>query len=278
MKAPALGRLFCLACSAAAAAQAGAAAPPAPQAAARQATAQAAPTRQAAAQAAPASTRRVAAQATPASTRLPDAASSPRWMYEIKAGDLHPDLDRYATYYGTSRSTVYTLGAAYRFRSWLEAGAEIGRMRESGKGAATGVATPSGSVTYVLTPVQLFASFMLDAPRRRFVPYLGVGIATAFYDERIDLQPDRDRRARVGPAARAGLRWRFAARGAAADAGAEAHGAPRAEAARRRGQALWRGYVFLEAQRFSSRIRRFDLGGTAYFAGVRVEFELGELR
>jgi hypothetical protein len=181
-------------------------------------------------------------------------------MYEIEAGRFHPDLDRYAAFYGSSRTRLVGVSAAYRFRDWLEAGFDIGRVRDRGTGMIAGSGEPGGSVTYELTPLQVFASFMLDRPGRRFVPYLDLGLATAFYVEDIDLEPDRRGRADAGGAAHAGLLWRFASAGGAGDA--------------RRSDTFWRGYVFLEAQRFSSKAAGVDLGGTAYLLGVRVEFQL----
>ncbi|HEX5420976.1 MAG TPA: hypothetical protein VFY39_13330 [Gammaproteobacteria bacterium] len=188
-----------------------------------------------------------------AESRLP-------WMYELEAGYLHPSLEQYSTFYGSGRSGFFSLSAAYRFRSWLEAGAEIGRMRDHGAGRVVGGSGLGGSVTYTLTPLQVFASFMLERPGSRWVPYLSLGAAAIFYDENIDLQPDRSGRSRFGGAEKAGVRWRFASKG-----GAEAT-LP--------ADTPWRGYVFLEAQHISGESAGFDLGGTAYMLGVRIEFRL----
>jgi hypothetical protein len=193
------------------------------------------------------------------------APDAPRWMYRIEGGVFEPDLDRYATFFGSEHARIYGLAAGYRFRDWLELEAAIGRVRERGAGAVASGATLAGEVTYELVPVQLFATFTLDRPERRLVPYLRLGIATALYDEDIELQPSREGRGDVGPAAGIGLRWRFASRGSRD---------------RRLDGRFWRSYVFLEAQRFSSDADtvgggRVDLGGTSYLTGIRVEFELG---
>jgi hypothetical protein len=186
-------------------------------------------------------------------------------MYRIEAGILEPDLDRYSTFFGSRHAALYGLAAGYRFRDWLEVGAEIGRMRDRGVGAVAGGSALAGEVTYELVPVQIFATFSLDRPERRLVPYMRLGIAAALYDEDIELQPSRDGRAEVGPAAALGLRWRFAGKGSRE---------------RRPEGRFWRSYVFLEAQRFSSDADTagggtVDVGGTSYLTGLRVEFELG---
>ncbi len=181
----------------------------------------------------------------------------PRWMYELGVGEFHPRLDEFGTYYGVDAATTYSLAAAYRFNGWLEAGARLAYLREDGVGAAAGSGGTGGQVRYALVPFELFASFMLPGRDRRFVPYLGLGVATAAYDERIELQPDHKGRGGFGPAVDAGLRWRFAS-----------SGGPRS------GE-FWRGYVFGQASRFSSRAAGYDLGGTLYTLGVRVEFQIG---
>lgn len=189
--------------------------------------------------------------------------SSPRWMYEIAGGYFYPDLDDFAAYYGSARTTILGLSFGYRFRDWLEAGAAVGYLEDSGTGRVAGGTEPAGTVDYSLVPVFVFATLALDGPERRFVPYLRLGAATASYSERIEGQPSREGRGDIGPSAALGLRWRFAAEGAA----------------RQRPQdAFWRSYVFVEAQRFSSKVADIDLGGTSYVAGVRVEFELGSAR
>jgi hypothetical protein len=193
------------------------------------------------------------------------APDSPRWMYRIEGGVFDPDLDRYSTFFGGRNAPIYGVAAGYRFRDWLELDAEIGRMRDEGVGTIEGSDVLGGDVTYELVPVQLVATFALAGPGRRLVPYLRLGIAAAFYDEDIELQPSRDGRGDVGAAAGLGLRWRFAGKGTREN---------------RPDGRFWRSYVFLEAQRFSSDADTVgggsvDLGGTSYLTGIRVEFELG---
>jgi hypothetical protein len=193
------------------------------------------------------------------------ALESPRWTYQIEGGAFEPDLDQYSAFYGSRRTTLYSLAFGYRFRDWLEVAGEVGRMRDDGAGMVAGSTEPAGEVTYELVPVQVFATFTLDRPERRVVPYLRLGLATAFYDESIELQPTRDGRGDVGASAGIGLRWRFASKGSRE---------------RRTAGPFWRSYVFVEAQRFSSDAEtveggNVDLGGTAYLTGIRVEFELG---
>ncbi|HEU4619847.1 MAG TPA: outer membrane beta-barrel protein [Gammaproteobacteria bacterium] len=206
-----------------------------------------------------------ATSASPETDRSATRPESPRWMYQIEGGVFEPDLDQYAMFYGSRHATLYGIAFGYRLRDWIELGGDVGRMSDRGTGTIEGKSTAAGEVEYELTPVQLFATFTLDRPDRAIVPYLRLGLATAFYDETIELQPSRNGRGDVGAAVGIGMRWRFAENGSRE---------------RRRDGVFWRSYVFVEAQRFSSDAETsdggtVDLGGTAYLTGIRVEFELG---
>jgi hypothetical protein len=113
-------------------------------------------------------------------------------------------------------------------------------------------------------PLQVFANFIYQpTARRRFVPYAGVGVASVWYEQDIELQPGRDGRTDVGAAWRAGLRWFVMSEG------------PRAADSTRRDRIYWRSFVFLEAEGIDAEVDDIDLGGNIYMLGFRMEFELG---
>ncbi|HEX6999272.1 MAG TPA: CFI-box-CTERM domain-containing protein [Gammaproteobacteria bacterium] len=186
---------------------------------------------------------------------------SPKWMYELKAGEYRPDLDDLETFYGSDTDTVVGVSGGFRVRDWLEVGGEVGRLRDDGIGISPG-GNIEDAVKLKLYPVQVFATFMLQPhPGRRFVPYLGIGVAAVRYEQDIELQESREGRTDAGPAVRAGLRWLAVSEGAPRSAGAST-------------ETYWRGYAFLEAQRLDTDVDGIELGGTVYLLGFRVEFEL----
>lgn len=200
----------------------------------------------------------------PSATAQPrDATFSPRWMYELKGGWFYPDLELYDRFYSDDRDTFSAVSGSYRVRDWLEVGAEIGHMRDEGRGVAGGDGE-GAEVTLRLVPVQAFANFMYQPrPERRFVPYAGVGVGAVWYEQDVELQSSRDGRSDVATVVRAGLRWRIASEG------------PRSAETRRPDTTYWRSYVFIEAQALDADVDDIDLGGKSYLLGFRIEFELG---
>jgi hypothetical protein len=199
-----------------------------------------------------------------ASSQQPAATFSPRWMYEIKGGLFYPDLDGYETFYGDDRDTLFAASGSYRVRNWLEVGAEIGHVRGEGHGILTSTGEPGGDVELRLIPVQLFATFIYEPdPNRRFVPYLGIGVNAAAYEQDVELQPSREGTSELGSAVRAGVRWFITSEGPHTSSG------PGSD------NIYWRSYAFFEAQKSETKMDGVDLGGTVYLIGFRVELELG---
>jgi hypothetical protein len=199
-----------------------------------------------------------------ASSQQPAATFSPRWMYEVKGGLFYPDLNGYESFYGDDRDTLFAASGSYRVRDWLEVGAEIGHVRGEGHGILTSTGEPGGDVELRLMPLQLFATFIYQPdPNRRFVPYLGVGVNAAAYEQDIELQPSREGTSDLGGAVRAGVRWFITSEG------------PHTPSAPGSDNIYWRSYAFFEAQKSETKMDGVDLGGTVYLIGFRVELELG---
>jgi len=186
---------------------------------------------------------------------------SPRWVFEFKGGLYYPDLDDYETYYGSDHSTIWALAGAYKITNWLEVGAELGYTNDDGVGSLPNNSILGGEVDYTLMPLQIFLNLQYEASADQlFVPYAGIGIATAWYKQEIDQQSDVTGRSDIGGAARVGLRLQIT--------NSDRHGANYLSGDRR-----LQTYLFLEGQIFSTEVDGIDLGGEAYFLGLRLEFD-----
>lgn len=190
-----------------------------------------------------------------------DSYRAPRWAFEFKGGKYKPDLEEYATFYGDDKNTIWAIAGAYRFTNWLELGAELAYANDEGVGVLPNNGILGGQVDYSLMPFQLFLNFRYDqSANQLFVPYAGVGIATAWYKQKIDQQPDREGRADIGGAARVGLQVQIT--------NSDRHGATYLHGNRR-----LQSYLFLEGQVFSTEVDNIDLGGEIYLLGLRLEFD-----
>jgi hypothetical protein len=198
--------------------------------------------------------------AAPAAFAQRQVVAHPRWIIEIKAGELEPEVERYEEFYGERRSSYYALGFAYRFRSWLEAGGEIGRLRETGTGLLAEDQVPGGAVTYTLAPAHAFVTLRgVFKPGQLFVPYLGLGLTEAYYEQKVESQADRTGRSDLGGLIRVGLQLSLNRLDPDARGGYDT------------GE-VKQSYLFIEAQRFSTEQDEFELGGDAAFFGFRFEF------
>jgi opacity protein-like surface antigen len=185
----------------------------------------------------------------------------PRWAFEFKGGMYKPDLELYESFYGDDKNTIWAIAGAYRIKNWLEVGAELGYTNDEGVGLLPNNGILGGSVDYSLMPLQVFLNFRYDASAGQlFVPYAGIGIATAWYKQKIDQQPDRKGRADIGGAARVGIQMQIT--------NSDRHGANYMY-----GNSRLQSYLFLEGQVFSTEVDGIDLGGEAYFLGLRLEFD-----
>jgi hypothetical protein len=141
---------------------------------------------------------------------------------------------------------------------WLELDAETQYMHDSGVGRLPSTGGPGAPVEYTLWPVHVFVKARLERNANQlFVPYVGIGVARAYYKQEIDLQDERDGTTKSGPSLRAGVEISMNR----VDPSADDTGP------------LKRTYLFIEAQRFEAEVDDVDLGGDALLIGFR--FELG---
>jgi opacity protein-like surface antigen len=186
---------------------------------------------------------------------------APRWALEFKGGKYKPDLDLYETFYGDDKNTFWAITGAYRFKNWLELGAELGYTNDEGVGVLPNNGILGGQVDYTLMPLQIFLNIRYDAsPGQLFVPYAGIGVVTAWYKQKIDLQPERTGRTDIGASARVGVQLQIS--------NSDRRGATYLHGSRR-----LQTYLFLEGQIFSTEIDDIDLGGEVYLLGLRFEFD-----
>jgi opacity protein-like surface antigen len=187
------------------------------------------------------------------------ALESPRWAYEFRAGVFEPDLDLFEVFYGNDSESHYALAGSYRFKDWLEVGGEYSHMRANGVGVLTSSQALGGSVRYQLNPVHVFANFIFQRePDQRVVPYAGVGLAVARYEQEVAQQSDNKGRTDAGYSARAGVRFMLSARRRSTSMA---------------GSPYQRSFIFLEAQELSFEADSIELGGLAYSLGFRMEFD-----
>jgi len=201
-----------------------------------------------------------AATAQPSSD-LPGATfAAPRWSVALAIGALEPDLDSFEVFYGDDEMDSWAASFAYAFRPWLEAGAEVGHASADGVGILAGQGVPGGAVDYTLLPAHAFVKVRgLFNPRQLFVPYVGLGLATAYYKEKIDGQAERTGTSELGAGVRVGLEVYLNR------LDADTHGGYG-------GGPVKQSYVYLEWQRFSTKQSGSELGGDELRLGLRLGF------
>jgi hypothetical protein len=115
-------------------------------------------------------------------------------------------------------------------------------------------------VEYVVMPAQAWLSMRWDrGGKPLFVPYVGVGVARAYYSQRVDQQPRRRGRSDIGHALRAGLQFSLDRMD------------PR-NVARYGDSPLKRSFIVLEMQRLSTEVENIQIGGDTWSLGFRFEF------
>jgi len=186
---------------------------------------------------------------------------SPRWAYELRGVYFMPDLEDFATYYGHDADSYLGVAFTYRLRDRLEIGGEYGLMKETGVGLLTATGTLGGSVEYRLDPFHVYSNWIFQSSsEQRVVPYVGAGLLVMRYEQDVELQPEIEGRTDLGWSARAGVRFRVAAR---------------ERSVRMTGNSsFWRAYVFAEAQVMSAEADGIELGGNAAVLGFRMEFDM----
>ena len=196
---------------------------------------------------------------TPSAWAAPDSETGDgRWMVELKAGHIQPSLDEYGRFYGDDDTGYYGVAFGYRLLSWLEIDAETQYLHDTGSGLLPSTGGPGAPVEYTLVPAHVFAKFRLERnPSQLFVPYIGIGVTRAFYEQKIELQDEREGTTDTGPSMRLGVEISM----------------NRLDPPREDIRPLRRTYLFIEAQQFEAKIDGVDLGGDALLIGFR--FELG---
>ena len=185
------------------------------------------------------------------------------WAFEIKGGKFKPDLELYKEFYGSDTVNYFAGTVAYRPSDWYEVGGELGYMHDSGVGILAQNQTLGGSVKYKLAPAHLYISgFGRFVPEQWVVPYVGVGMTMAWYQQDIDSQPSRSGRTDLGYNVKGGLQLLLNR--------IDRHTANRAVQG-----GLINTYLFIEGQYFSTKVDGIDLGGVTYLLGLRLEFALG---
>jgi hypothetical protein len=189
----------------------------------------------------------------------------PRWSLEIKAGNFYPDIDNWETFYGNKKVTHYAGSLAYKILRTLEAGIEVGYIRDKGRGFAPQAGILAGNVTYEIAPVQAFILFRgVFSEEQWLVPYAGGGWTRIYYREKIENQGIA-RGSTDGYHGRAGIQLLLdgidasAANSLYLEYGVE------------------HTYVFVEAQSITAKIddatgASVNLGGVSYLAGLLFEF------
>jgi outer membrane protein W len=187
--------------------------------------------------------------------------AAPAWALEFKAGKFTPDLDEYKEFYGSDDTNYYGIASAYKFTNWLELGMELGLTRDKGTGFLPIAGIPGGDVTYTLLPLQVFLNLRYHTHHDQlFIPYAGVGAATAWYKQEIEEQSDVSGRSDIGGAARLGIELRL-------------NGFDRRGADFVTGDRRLNTYFFVEGQYFSTKVDDIDLGGKSILVGLRFDFD-----
>jgi hypothetical protein len=185
---------------------------------------------------------------------------TPGWTFEIKGGRFEPDLEAFASFYGEEDTGYYAGSFAYRFKPWLEAGAEAGYMHDRGVGIAVEQGVAGGGVVYELLPLHFHVTLRGQfKPDQLFVPYVGLGVTSAYYRQEIELQEERTGWSDVGSFGRLGLEL-YLNRVDPGTAGGLAEGV------------IKQSYLYLEAQRFTAEKEGHELGGDALVLGLRFTF------
>jgi len=185
---------------------------------------------------------------------------TPRWAFEVKVGQFEPDLATFEAFYGEKDTGYYAGSFAYRFKPWLDAGAEAGYLHDRGVGILAEQGVPGGGVVYSLLPLHFYVTLRGQfKPDQLFVPYVGVGVTSAYYREEIELQEDRTGWSEAGSFGRLGVEL-YLNRLDADTAGRLGDGV------------IKQSYLYLEAQRFTAEKEGNELGGNAIVLGLRFTF------
>lgn len=192
----------------------------------------------------------------------------PNWSLEIKGGYFYPEIDNWKTFYGQERTGHYAGSLAYKLFQQVEAGIELGYIKDQGQGYAPlnsqlfGTQVLSGRAKYEVAPVNVFILFRgVFRETQWLVPYAGGGYTRMLYRETIEGQ-GTVRGSVNGYHGRAGLQLLLddidtgAANNLYLDYG------------------IYHTYLFVEMEMTKATVgsSSLDLGGKSYLAGFLFEF------
>ncbi len=110
----------------------------------------------------------------------------PHWSFELKAGQLIPDIDNWSSTYGDRDTTQFGSTVAYKITRHLEAGIGGGYSRSSGAGVAPLHNISTGHVVLNLYPVDVFILARgIFTEYQWLVPYVGGGWSRVYYREEV---------------------------------------------------------------------------------------------
>jgi len=190
----------------------------------------------------------------------------PHWSFELKGGNFAPAVPDWEQSYGKRDIPVYALSLAYKVIRQIEIGIEGAQMKAKGlasgplHSAQAGHPVFTGTVNYEILPVNIFVLFRGVVNENQWVvPYAGGGFTKILYREDVEGQDSVSGSAN-GYHARGGLQFlldgidRGAANSMYMDYGVD------------------HTYFFIEAEYTSAKVNSVELGGTAYLAGLLLEF------
>ncbi|MDH5258231.1 MAG: MXAN_2562 family outer membrane beta-barrel protein [Gammaproteobacteria bacterium] len=112
---------------------------------------------------------------------------SPDFTFELQGGVYEPEDEKWESYYGSKRMLEMSMSFAYRFFSVVDIGTSFSFGQDKGKGVLPLSQLRSGTVSYEIFPVDIFAVLRARfSDRQWIVPYAGGGYTRFFYRQSID--------------------------------------------------------------------------------------------
>jgi hypothetical protein len=186
----------------------------------------------------------------------------PHWSFEIKGGQFFPSIGNWEQYHDKKYLPEYGAALGYKVQRNIEVGFSAGTAQGKGKGYFQGHSIIGGDVTYELYPVSMFVLARgVFSEKQWLVPYVGGGLTRIYYRESVKYQ-DSVRGSADGYHVRGGLQLLLDAMDqSAANSMYLDYG-------------VHHTYFFMEAEYTSAKVgsTSYDIGGTAYLAGLLFEF------
>lgn len=196
-----------------------------------------------------------------ASTALDEEVAAPRWAVEFKAGQFEPEIPEWSRYYDENRGIQTALTVFRAMGPVFEIVADAAHFHDRGEGSLPLNVQTGGDMLYELYSLALGATIRTPRPIGGwFTPYVGGSWARVYYSTTINSH-DRRRGGADGVLLRGGVRVlldpfdTLGARTLQKQFGID-------------GSWLTLEYQKLETDTVSG----YDLGGRAWFAGLRFEF------